>query len=77
MQLSKRWGEKIVKKFEDSVETALLRIAQNPFIYPVIEEVTGSRSCVLHKNYSMIYQVKDNVVRVICFWDNRQNPLFY
>lgn len=74
-QLHERWGERFVAKFEAKVLRALTTISESPFIYPVVEENTGIRKCILHKNCSMIYHVKDDVVEIICFWDNRQNPL--
>jgi len=68
-------GDRFVIKFKAKVSKALITISNSPFLYPVAEETTGIRKCILHKNCSMIYHVKEDVVEIICFWDNRQNPL--
>ncbi len=75
-QLFDRWGEAFVKKFEARVSKAINIISSTPQMYPVIEDNTKIRRCVLHKNCSMLYKVSDRVVVVVCFWDNRQEPIF-
>ncbi len=42
---------------------------------PKAEENTEVRKCILHKNCSMLYKVYDEIIVIICFWDNRQDPL--
>jgi len=74
-QLQQRWGEKFVDKFEKRVSDCLDTIANTPFIYPVTEENQGIRKCILHKTCSMLYKVDEHKIIIICFWDNRQEPL--
>ncbi len=76
IQLRQRWGDNFVIKFEARVLKSLRAIADTPYIYPVADENTGVRKCILHKNCSMIYKTKDRIIEIICFWDNRQDPLF-
>lgn len=52
-------------------------ITATPYIYPVADENTGVRKCILHKNFSMFYKVYDVTILIICFWDNRQEPMFF
>ena len=75
-QLNERWGEKFVLKFEARLEKTLTKIAQSPFLYPIAYEAIEIRRCVLHKNCSLLYKVTEKHVVVVCFWDNRQEPLF-
>ncbi|HEY4194997.1 MAG TPA: hypothetical protein VGM63_05650 [Mucilaginibacter sp.] len=75
MQLRQKWGEKFVNKFEVKVSRSLDTISTEPFIYPVAEENTEIRKCLLHKNCSMLYKAYDNVILIVCFWDNRQDPI--
>ncbi|WP_259068930.1 type II toxin-antitoxin system RelE/ParE family toxin [Mucilaginibacter sp. X4EP1] len=75
-QLQERWGDQFAIKFETKVLKALEAISVSPYLYPIIEESTEVRRCVLHKNCSMLYKVFDDVVLIVCFWDNRQDPLF-
>jgi hypothetical protein len=74
-QLRQRWGDRFVVKFEIKVLKCLETIMKTPFMYPVAEESTGVRKCLLHKNCSLLYQVYNTTVLIVCFWDNRQDPL--
>jgi len=73
-QLRQRWGELFVIKFETKVLKCLEMITATPYLYPVVEENNELRKCFLHKNCSMLYKINVNVILIICFWDNRQEP---
>ena len=75
-QLMQRWGDNFVDKFSKKISEALDKIAISPYIYPLYSESTDIRKCVLHKNCSMLYRIIDSEVLIICFWDNRQDPIF-
>jgi plasmid stabilization system protein ParE len=74
-QLRERWGDSFVMKLEVKVLKCLNDVLITPQMYPVIEEKNEIRKCVLHKNCSMLYRIFDDSILVICFWDNRQDPL--
>ncbi len=76
-QLQEKWGDRFVVKFETKVLKALKTIANTPFLYPVAEENTGIRKCILHKNCSVFYKINEDNIVIICFWDNRQDPIFF
>ena len=75
IQLRNQWGEKFVNKFKDKVSRSLEIISLTPFIYPIAKENEELRKCVLHKNCSMLYRIKNDIIEVLYFWDNRQDPL--
>ena len=75
-QLLERWGEEYVIRFQAKVEKSIQGILISPNIYPVAEEHTGLRKCVLHKTCSMFYKVDNDVILIAYFWDNRQDPIF-
>ncbi len=75
VQLLQRWGDRFVQKVEIKLSKAIQIIIDNPFFYPVADNGTGIRKCLLHKNCSMLYKVYNNEVLIVCFWDNRQDPL--
>jgi len=75
LQLRQRWGDGFVVKFETKVSKALNTITKTPYLYPIAEENTEIRKCILHKNSSMLYKVYDTEILIVCFWDNRQDPL--
>ncbi|MBS1524973.1 MAG: hypothetical protein JST19_04955 [Bacteroidetes bacterium] len=74
-QVRQRWGDKFVVRLESKIARAIHLISTSPYSYPVAEESLEIRRCVLHKNCSMLYKVYDEVILIICFWDNRQEPL--
>ena len=76
-QLRQRWGDGVVAKFEAKLLSALEKIAENPFLYAVINDNLQVRRCTLHKNVSVMYKVYENQALIVCFWDNRQQPLFF
>jgi hypothetical protein len=74
-QLRQRWGDDFVIKFQTKIEKCVSAILMSPYIYPIAEENMELRKCVLHKNCSMLYKVDDDVILIVCFWDNRQDPI--
>jgi plasmid stabilization system protein ParE len=74
-QLRDRWGEGFVNKFESKISKIINAISETPHLYPIFDENTEVRRCVLHKNCSLLYRVYGNTVLIVCFWDNRQEPL--
>ena len=75
IQLRQRWGDRFVLKFEERVLKCLTIISQNPYFYPLAEDMLEIRKCLLHKNCSMLYTITNDVIFIVCFWDNRQDPL--
>lgn len=75
-QLEQRWGKRFVLKFENKLSKTFKTIERTPDIYPVINKDTGLRRCVIHENCSILFKIYDHDVLIICFWDNRQEPLF-
>ena len=75
-QLFNRWGIKTVIKFQELTSICLNRIQANPFLYQILEENVNVRRCIIHANCSILYHISQATVEVICFWDNRQNPIF-
>jgi len=75
IQLRQRWGERFVVKFENRLLKCLETISHNPYIYPLAEDLFEIRKCLLHKNCSMLYTIDNDIIFIVCFWDNRQDPL--
>lgn len=76
LQIKNKWGESVVVNLENKILNSLSLISKNPFIHSVVFEQSEIRKCVLHKNCSMLYRVNNDIIEVICFWDNRQDPAF-
>jgi hypothetical protein len=65
LQISARWGQKVVSKLEDKVSNVSSMISFDPEIYPQDKSFATIRKCVLHKNCSMFYKI--NVDHVLIF----------
>ena len=48
-QVRQRWGETQVQRLEEKIGKCLSAIKIAPYMYPVADENTGMRKCVLHK----------------------------
>jgi plasmid stabilization system protein ParE len=53
-QIRQRWGDGVVLKFEIKVEKSVNTIVINPYIYPISEENTEIRKCILHKLFNAV-----------------------
>ena len=65
-----------LKGFHSPVENSIDLIGTNPFIFQIIEENLQVRKGYIHKNCSIIYRINKLKIEVICFYDNRQEPIF-
>jgi plasmid stabilization system protein ParE len=77
VQLQAKWGEKFVIALQEKISKVNDIISDDPYIYPATGTNINVRKCVLHKNCSMIYRVNDTHIDIICFWDNRQEPMVF
>lgn len=75
-QLRARWGESIVAEFEQRTWTVVELIEKTPFIFPATTQDENVRKGFIHKNCSMLYEVRSTVIEIFFFWDNRQEPIF-
>ena len=60
------------KKLLRMVAQYTMKIAENPFLYPLME-FNNLRVAILG-NYSIYYKVLDEEIIIVAFWDNRQDP---
>ena len=75
LQILYRWGSTALAKFEKKTLRTLGLISQTPFIYQAIEGNENLRKAVINKNCSVFYEVKPSEIRILYFWDNRQEPI--
>lgn len=71
--LDENWTIKEVEAFIERTEEVLSHICDNPLLYPYSTE-NDTHKCVMVKQISLFYRVKTNVIELLVFWDNRQNP---
>jgi hypothetical protein len=75
-QIDNRWGKKSVIDFEQRTSRILDVISHSPFVYNAIPLNRNIRKGFIHLNCSMFYEVKEQSIEILFFWDNRQDPIF-
>lgn len=74
-QIKQKWGNKTVIEFEKRTIKVLEIISQSPLIFQSIKQAPNIRKGYIHKNCSMFYEIKQNQIEILFFWDNRQEPI--
>lgn len=68
-----KWGIKEAEEFGEEVRIVLALIALNPEMFPQVNS-KEYRKAVLRKQISLYYQVKEDTIFLIRFWNSYQNP---
>ncbi|HMV15637.1 MAG: type II toxin-antitoxin system RelE/ParE family toxin [Chitinophagales bacterium] len=68
LNFGKKKHDILLKKIEDAIFT----ISEHPLLFPKIKE-TIHRVLIINE-ISMFYQIKSTSIRILLFWNNRQNP---
>ncbi|MBK0381363.1 type II toxin-antitoxin system RelE/ParE family toxin [Pedobacter sp. SD-b] len=74
--LESNWSPKQAAKFFKSVNSTLLTISKQPFIFKASEDNPNVRKAAISKQTSFFYKVEGDKIIILYFWDNRQNPTF-
>jgi plasmid stabilization system protein ParE len=75
-QITKKWGSKAADEFEHRVLSVSDIIANSPYIFRALPMNANIRKGFIHRNCSMFYEIKEEVITILFFWDNRQDPIF-
>lgn len=68
-----KWSLKVKHDFISKLDNALLRTVNFPRSCPVSQK-RAIYKCIVSKQTSLYYRLKDDRIEVITFFDNRQNP---
>ena len=71
--LQEKWTEREINNFIKRTEAVLSFINQNPLLYRYSKQ-NNSYKCVVTEQTSLIYQINQDKIELLFFWDNRQNP---
>ncbi|RZK50078.1 MAG: hypothetical protein EOO87_19435 [Pedobacter sp.] len=74
--VAENFGPDIADKFIKISEAKLNLISKNPFIYKSSIIDASVRIAFVNKHISLFYQLKENHIYLLFFWDNREEPLF-
>lgn len=75
-QINERFGEKYEQRFEKKTINVLELISQNPYLYQAAKFDPDIRRALIDKISSVFYEVRQDRIKVLFFWDNRQKPMF-
>ncbi len=74
--LEKVWSEKEVRKFIRIVKKTLAKIAVVPYLFEASISDPSVRKGFITKQCSLFYQIEEESITLLYFWDNRREPLF-
>lgn len=72
--LTERWQRRVWIKFIEDVDTVLDLIEKFPRAYPKFEDDEHLRKAVINPHVSLFYEVKEDNIKLLFFWNNRRNP---
>ena len=72
--LETNWRTKELKKFFQKLEKQLLLLSIFPEAYPLSQKKKIIHRCVLTKNLTIYYTVKDDSLILFSLFDTRQDP---
>jgi len=72
--LEENWTVKELRNLASEIESNLLLISKNPFLFQSSDIKKDIHRVVIAKHNNLYYRVKNNSVEVISFFSNKQNP---
>jgi plasmid stabilization system protein ParE len=70
-----QWGFEIAEKLRIQILKILNQISEQPFLFQQ-SPIQNVRKAVISKYTSLFYEVFDDYILLVFFWDNRQQPIF-
>ncbi|WP_056289301.1 type II toxin-antitoxin system RelE/ParE family toxin [Dyadobacter sp. Leaf189] len=72
--LEDQWTEREVKNFIHRVKKIVKHIAAFPQMFEASPSSPRVRKAVLSKQQSLFYQIEEDRIVLLSFWDNRREP---
>lgn len=74
--LIENWGEKSATNFLEKCDVLIDLIANQPLMFKATTIDVNVRVATITKQTSLFYEIKDNHIILLFFYDNRQDPIF-
>jgi len=71
-----KWTIKEAEDFENKVESLLEKLKTPKQLCPPSNIQISLRRCVIAPQTSLVYQIKDNMIELVAFFDNRSDHLY-
>jgi plasmid stabilization system protein ParE len=75
-QIRAKWGDKELNEFRKRTYKVVETISKFPLVFQAAGKTESVRKAFIHKNCSMLYEIKSDRIEILFFWDNRQEPIF-
>jgi plasmid stabilization system protein ParE len=66
-----RWSIKEAEDFEAKVESLIEKLKTQKRLCPTSGKKKNLRRCIIAPQTSLVYQIKDNIIELVAFFDNR------
>ena len=75
--IESKWSKKEAKKFLEKVHKILGLVSIQPYMFKASHFGENIRVGLITKQTSFYYEVDENEIIILFFWDNRQEPMFF
>jgi len=75
-QILDRWTIKEAEDFEAKVESLIEKLKTQKRLCPPSDKQKSLRRCVIAPQTSLVYQIKDNIIELVAFFDNRSEHIY-
>lgn len=72
--LEEKWGIRSKNKFQSKLIQSNEKISQFPVSCELVEEFPELRRCVVSRQTSFFYRLKESEIEIVTVVDNRQDP---
>ena len=73
--LENSFGNDVAVKFIAKTDSSIQAITSFPNLYKAISLKQNVRKATISKVCSFYYEINDNTIVILYFWDNRQEPI--
>ena len=68
-----QWSVDVAQRFDDRVNTLLDKLITFEQLCPPSEKIPELRKCIISKQSSLVYQIRDDYIELVAFFDNRSD----
>jgi plasmid stabilization system protein ParE len=72
-QILEKWTIKEAEEFEVKVDSLVEKLKTQKYLCPHSDKKTGLRRCVITPQTSLVYQITNDIIELVAFFDNRSD----
>ncbi len=73
--VKENWNIEVAEKVEKMIQTKISLLEQNKELCP-ISKIKGVRKCVISKQTSLVYRIKNDAIEIVTLIDNKANRVY-